>query len=55
MSSASVSRRRGAAGYVLLEALIAVVVAAVGFVGAARMQTFIHRVTALFQREDADV
>ena len=33
-------RRRAQGGYVLLEALIAVVVAAVGFVGAARMQTF---------------
>lgn len=32
--------RRGAAGYALLEALIAVIVAAVGFIGAARMQTF---------------
>jgi type IV pilus assembly protein PilV len=32
--------RRSAAGYALLEALIAVIVAAVGFIGAARMQTF---------------
>jgi type IV pilus assembly protein PilV len=31
--------RRAQAGYVLLEALVAVLVAAVGFVGAARMQT----------------
>ena len=34
------ARKRGAAGYALLEALIAVIVAAVGFIGAARMQTF---------------
>jgi type IV pilus assembly protein PilV len=40
VSAATLSGRRGAAGYVLLEALIAVVIAAVGFVGAARMQTF---------------
>jgi len=33
------SRRRAEHGYVLLEALIAVVIAAVGFIGAARMQT----------------
>ncbi|MDH5539616.1 MAG: type IV pilus modification protein PilV [Rhizobacter sp.] len=33
-------RRRRAAGYALLEALVAVIVAAVGFIGAARMQTF---------------
>jgi type IV pilus assembly protein PilV len=33
------TRRRGAAGYALLEALVAVIVAAVGFIGAARMQT----------------
>jgi type IV pilus assembly protein PilV len=33
------SSQRGQGGYVLLEALIAVVIAAVGFVGAARMQT----------------
>ena len=32
-------RRRSAAGYALLEALVAVVVASVGFIGAARMQT----------------
>ncbi|MFZ2652831.1 MAG: type IV pilus modification protein PilV [Burkholderiaceae bacterium] len=31
--------RRNAAGYALLEALVAVVVASVGFIGAARMQT----------------
>ncbi len=33
-------RSRSSAGYALLEALIAVIVAAVGFIGAARMQTF---------------
>ena len=33
------SSQRGQGGYVLLEALIAVVIAAVGFIGAARMQT----------------
>ena len=33
------THRRAAAGYALLEALVAVVVAAVGFIGAARMQT----------------
>ena len=33
-------KRRAQGGYALLEALIAVVVAAVGFIGAARMQTF---------------
>lgn len=33
-------RRRRAAGYALLEALVAVIIAAVGFIGAARMQTF---------------
>ena len=33
------SKRRDQGGYVLLEALIAVVIAAVGFIGAARMQT----------------
>jgi type IV pilus assembly protein PilV len=32
-------RRRRAGGYALLEALVAVAIAAVGFVGAARMQT----------------
>ena len=32
-------RRRSAAGYALLEALVAVVVASVGFIGAARMQS----------------
>jgi type IV pilus assembly protein PilV len=36
---AAASSRRAQGGYVLLEALVAVVVAAVGFVGAARMQT----------------
>ena len=30
---------RGAAGYALMEALVAVIVASVGFIGAARMQT----------------
>jgi len=39
MRTSSTSRRRAAGGYVLLEALIAVVIAAVGFIGAARMQT----------------
>ncbi|MEO8312468.1 MAG: type IV pilus modification protein PilV [Caldimonas sp.] len=33
------SSQRSQGGYVLLEALIAVVIAAVGFIGAARMQT----------------
>jgi type IV pilus assembly protein PilV len=33
------SARRSAVGYALLEALVAVIVAAVGFIGAARMQT----------------
>ena len=37
--TAPASRRGGQGGYVLLEALIAVVIAAVGFIGAARMQT----------------
>ena len=37
--AASSSTRRAQGGYVLLEALVAVVIAAVGFVGAARMQT----------------
>ena len=32
--------RRRTGGYALLEALVAVIVAAVGFIGAARMQTF---------------
>ena len=40
MSRAALRKRRTQAGYVLLEALIAVVVAAVGFIGAARLQTF---------------
>ena len=40
MSISPAPRRRAAGGYVLLEALIAVVIAAVGFIGAARMQTF---------------
>ncbi len=39
MSGAAASKQRAQGGYVLLEALIAVVIAAVGFVGAARMQT----------------
>jgi len=39
MNISPVPRRRAASGYVLLEALIAVVIAAVGFIGAARMQT----------------
>ena len=37
---ASTPGRRSQGGYVLLEALVAVVIAAVGFIGAARMQTF---------------
>jgi len=39
MSARSASRRHREGGYVLFEALIAVVIAAVGFIGAARMQT----------------
>ena len=39
MSIRATSGRRAERGYVLLEALIAVVIAAVGFIGAARMQT----------------
>lgn len=39
MMLSQTARRRGAAGYALLEALVAVIVAAVGFIGAARMQT----------------
>jgi len=39
MKAARVRRRRGAGGYVLFEALIAVAIAAIGFIGAARMQT----------------
>ena len=34
-----INPRRGPAGYALLEALVAVIVASVGFIGAARMQT----------------
>ena len=34
-----IKQRRAVVGYALLEALVAVVVAAVGFIGAARMQT----------------
>ena len=33
------TRQRSAAGYALMEALVAVIVASVGFIGAARMQT----------------
>ena len=39
MIATAATKRRGQAGYALFEALIAVVIAAVGFVGAARMQT----------------
>src|SRR5664279_3624796 len=39
LRSTGLPRQRAQAGYVLLEALIAVVIAAVGFIGAARMQT----------------
>ena len=39
MSALAPSRQRDQGGYVLLEALVAVVIASVGFVGAARMQT----------------
>ncbi|HEV7574679.1 MAG TPA: type IV pilus modification protein PilV [Caldimonas sp.] len=39
MNAAIAPNRRAEGGYVLLEALVAVVIAAVGFVGAARMQT----------------
>ena len=39
MSGSARSRRRSEGGYVLFEALIAVAIAAVGFIGAARMQT----------------
>lgn len=39
MSRTLQRRRSAAAGYVLLEALVAVVIASVGFIGAARMQT----------------
>jgi type IV pilus assembly protein PilV len=37
--NAATAKRSGQGGYVLLEALIAVLIASVGFVGAARMQT----------------
>lgn len=40
MTTSRRSARRVVAGYALLEALIAVIVASVGFIGAARMQTF---------------
>jgi len=40
MKNSHLARRRAVVGYALLEALVAVVVAAVGFIGAARMQTF---------------
>lgn len=39
MMAGNASTRRAQGGYVLLEALVAVVIASVGFVGAARMQT----------------
>jgi type IV pilus assembly protein PilV len=39
MSATPPRGRRAESGYVLLEALIAVVIAAVGFIGAARLQT----------------
>ncbi len=39
MTSIATSTRRARGGYVLLEALVAVVIASVGFIGAARMQT----------------
>jgi type IV pilus assembly protein PilV len=39
MKQAQSEAHRAAAGYALLEALVAVIVAAVGFIGAARMQT----------------
>ena len=41
--------RRSAVGYALLEAMIAVIVAAVGFIGAARMQTFGMKLNASAQ------
>jgi type IV pilus assembly protein PilV len=39
MNTVAAPRQRAQGGYVLLEALIAVVIASVGFIGAARMQT----------------
>jgi len=39
MSTARALPRRSQGGYVLLEALVALVIASVGFIGAARMQT----------------
>ena len=39
MKNGYARRRRALVGYALLEALVAVIVAAVGFIGAARMQT----------------
>ena len=48
MMNLQVTRRR-AGGYALLEALIAVIVAAVGFIGAARMQTFGMKLSASAQ------
>jgi len=39
LRSTGLPRQRAQAGYVLLEALVAVVIASVGFIGAARMQT----------------
>jgi len=39
MSPAPIPTRRAQGGYVLIEALIAVLIASVGFIGAARMQT----------------
>jgi type IV pilus assembly protein PilV len=40
MILSSSGKRRAQGGYALLEALVAVVVAAIGFVGAARLQTY---------------
>ena len=39
MMNAGAVRRRSNGGYALLEALVAVVVLSIGFIGAARMQT----------------